>query len=177
MNKKQWIFAVLLVILLAIGLWIWQSFSQPRIAVTDFNSCAAAGRPVMESYPRQCAYNGQTFAENIGNAVEHASLITVSSPQPNATIASPLAITGQAVGNWYSEAVFPVKLFDVGNNLLAEGQAQAQGPWMTTSFVPFTVALNFAAQPVNSTGTLILYKDNPSGLPANDDQLTVPVTF
>lgn len=35
--------------------------------VTDFTSCIAAGNPVLESYPRQCAHNGQTFSEVIKN--------------------------------------------------------------------------------------------------------------
>ena len=177
MDKKQWIFGGLLIVLIVVGFWVWQSFKAPNVAITDFKSCAAAGKEIMESYPRQCAYNGQTFTENVGNGVEHTNLITVSNPVPNQTIASPLTITGQAVGNWYNEASFPVKLFDASNNLLAEGVAQAQGNWMTTSFVPFTITLNFATQPANSTGTLILYKDNPSGDPQNDDQLTIPVSF
>ena len=34
--------------------------------VTDFQSCAAAGNPVMESYPRQCRHtDGRTFTEVI----------------------------------------------------------------------------------------------------------------
>lgn len=36
-------------------------------AITNFDECAAAGYPVMESYPRQCAANGQTFTEVITN--------------------------------------------------------------------------------------------------------------
>lgn len=32
--------------------------------VTDFDSCVAAGNPVMESYPRQCNSNGVTYVEN-----------------------------------------------------------------------------------------------------------------
>lgn len=32
-------------------------------AVTDFESCAAAGNPVMESYPRQCRAGNTTFTE------------------------------------------------------------------------------------------------------------------
>ncbi|OGY42507.1 MAG: hypothetical protein A2Y82_04025 [Candidatus Buchananbacteria bacterium RBG_13_36_9] len=31
--------------------------------VSDFKSCAAAGYPVTENYPRQCRANGQTFTE------------------------------------------------------------------------------------------------------------------
>lgn len=33
--------------------------------VHDFASCAAAGNAVLESYPRQCIHNGQTYVENI----------------------------------------------------------------------------------------------------------------
>lgn len=177
MNKKQWVFTVLLVILIGFAFEIWHSFNQPRIAITDFNSCVEAGRPVMESYPRRCAYQGQTFTENIGNALEKTALIQVTDPTPNQYVSSPLTITGQAVGSWYFEASFPIKLFDAGNNLLAEGIAQAQADWMTTDFVPFTTTLNFVAPPRNSTGTLILYKDNPSGLSVNDDQLIIPILF
>lgn len=35
--------------------------------ITDFDTCAAAGYPIMESYPRQCAANGQTYTEIIIN--------------------------------------------------------------------------------------------------------------
>ena len=34
-------------------------------AITNFEECAASGNPIMESYPRQCRANGQTFAERI----------------------------------------------------------------------------------------------------------------
>lgn len=37
--------------------------------VTDFESCVAAGNDVMESYPQQCAHNGQTYTEIIGGPV------------------------------------------------------------------------------------------------------------
>lgn len=33
--------------------------------VTDFDSCAAAGNPIAESYPRQCFHEGQGFVEEI----------------------------------------------------------------------------------------------------------------
>ena len=42
--------------------------------------------------------------------------------------------------------------------------------------LPFTAQLEFSA-PTTATGTLILKNDNPSGDPAKDKQLTVPVKF
>jgi len=36
--------------------------------ITNFEECAAAGNPIMESYPRQCRANGQTFVEELSDA-------------------------------------------------------------------------------------------------------------
>lgn len=103
-------------------------------------------------------------------------LLSVTQPSPNTTVSSPLTVTGEARGYWYFEASFPVRLLD-GNGLeIAVAPAQALGEWMTEDFVPFSVVLNFAP-PTTSTGTLILEKDNPSGEPANDDSIHIPVLF
>lgn len=144
---------------------------------TDFQSCADAGYPVLESYPQQCKLpDGQTFIEDIGNGLEKVDLIKVASPSPNQSIESPLAINGEARGVWFFEAVFPIKLLDENNNVLASGNARAMGEWMTEDFVHFEASLSFK-RPVTATGTLVLEKDNPSGLPQNADELRIPVKF
>ena len=106
-----------------------------------------------------------------------ADLITVDTPLKSSTVSSPLTITGQARGNWYFEASFPIELKDANGATIAQHYAQAQGDWMTTNFVPFTSTLTFPAQPAGSTGTLILHKDNPSGEPQFDNSVSIPVTF
>lgn len=35
------------------------------LQVNSFADCARAGGPIMESYPRQCRYDGKTFTEKI----------------------------------------------------------------------------------------------------------------
>ena len=112
----------------------------------------------------------------VGNFQEKLDLITITNPRPNQMVTSPLTITGQARGNWYFEASFPVRLLDANGKELAVSPVQAQGDWMTTEFVPYSVTLNFTT-PTTKTGILILQKDNPSGLPENDDSLIVPVIF
>ncbi len=105
--------------------------------------------------------------------------IRVVSPQPNEKITSPLTVRGEARGNWFFEGSFPVYLVDGPEGTgeeMTSAVAQAQDEWMTTEFVPFEATLIFA-QPETSDGTLILAKDNPSGLPAHDAQFTVPVRF
>lgn len=103
--------------------------------------------------------------------------IHVFSPQTDNQIISPLVIKGEARGNWYFEASFPVVLTNWDGVIIAQGIAQAEGDWMTTNFVPFTATLNFTKPSYGENGFLILKKDNPSGLPQNDDSLEIPVRF
>jgi hypothetical protein len=102
--------------------------------------------------------------------------IRLDQPQPEQLVTSPLMVTGEARGYWYFEADFPVRLLDAEGHELAVAPAQAQGDWMVEEFVPFAVELEFA-EPVTTRGELVLERDNPSGLPENDDQLVVPVRF
>ena len=114
--------------------------------------------------------------QNGNEEIEQNSDINVSLPQPNSVVSSPLTVTGEARGTWYFEASFPVKLYDANNSLLAQAPAQALSDWMTTDFVSFSVTLTFPT-PSTQTGTLVLEKDNPSGLPQNDDSFSIPVSF
>lgn len=109
--------------------------------------------------------------------------IRLTEPVPGGTIASPLTLTGEARGTWYFEAVFPIVLTNWDGLIIAEGYAEAEGDWMTEEFVPFTSTLTFENPYTEGdpefmkSGTLILQKDNPSGLPENDAALEIPVRF
>lgn len=145
--------------------------------IKNFQECVAGGNPVEEIYPARCSTpDGKIFTQNIGNEMELADLIMIYSPRPNAKIASPLIISGKARGNWFFEASFPVKLMDENGNELANGTAAAQSDWMTEDFVKFLATFEFTAPPTTA-GTLILQKDNPSGLSEHNNQLIVPVEF
>lgn len=118
---------------------------------------------------------------NLGNLAEKSDLIVVNQPYPhpypNGIVASPLTITGEARGTWYFEASFPVEMQDVDGNVLGQGHAEAIGNWMTEDFVPYTATLSFTVPAGVTEGVLYLRKDNPSGLPANDDEAHFPVQF
>lgn len=175
--KKTYLSIVILIILVIIILGAWKS-NNPSAPITSFDECVAAGNPVMESYPEQCrTVDGQSFTRDVGNEVEKMAMIQITSPRPGAVITSPLTITGKARGNWFFEASFPVILTDWDGRILAQGIATAEGEWMTTEFVAFTSVLNYPKQRevYSKRGTLILQKDNPSGLPEHDDSLEIPV--
>jgi len=103
-------------------------------------------------------------------------LIRVEKPLPNLDIESPYTIQGKAVGYWYNEGSFPVRLYDADENLLAEAVAKAQGNWMTEDFVTFEATLEFDA-PDDERGTMVFERANPSGLPENSRQYSIPVIF
>jgi hypothetical protein len=112
-----------------------------------------------------------------------ADMITVANPRPLTTITNPLRITGHARGNWFFEASAPVSLVNWDGLVIAEGIITAEEDWMTTEFVPFSAELTFVSpyktgdQDFMKRGALIFKKDNPSGLPENDDALEIPITF
>ena len=173
MNKTLAI-SILILIIVGGGLYfILQSGvnNQEGIACTQEAKLCPDGSYVGRTGPN-CE-----FAECPKVEDSHADLIRVQSPAPNAVVTTnSLTVKGEARGNWYFEASFPVRLYDANGKELAVKPAQAQGEWMTTNFVPFEVTLNFT-KPATATGTLVLEKDNPSGLPQFDDKITIPIRF
>lgn len=180
MNKAINIIVPVIVVTI-VGFGVWLEINKKEVIpvnlITNFEECVKAGNPVMESYPRQCNAQGQTFAEDVGVKSDITNLIRVSNPIPNQTISSPLTIEGEARGSWFFEASFPVVLTDWDGLIIAEGIATAKSDWMTADFVPFTATLTFKNPTYKNNGSLILKKDNPSGLPANDNSLEIPIIF
>lgn len=180
--KKQFLTIVILAVVIITSASIYfvkKHNTEPIKMVNNFEDCATTGKPVMESYPRQCSYGSKIFTENIGNELEKMDLVRLETPRPNQTIKSPLTLKGQARGTWFFEASFPVVLTDWDGKIIGEGIAQAKGDWMTAEFVPFEATLTFLADKnaYSNKGTLILRKDNPSGLPEHEDALEIPMVI
>lgn len=121
----------------------------------------------------------QQPAATVTTTKGNPDIIRLESPRPEQQISSPLTITGEARGNWFFEASFPVFLTDWDGLIIAQGIATAKGDWMTADFVPFEATLNFTVDKdvYSRRGTLILQKDNPSGLPEHDDALEITINF
>lgn len=187
----------LLMGLIAVGglfAWTWYALGNDADAnINSYEECVAAGYPVAESYPEQCTVPGgpsftrelsQEEQDRLNDEAENQSHryqsekgveIVVDSPESGESISSPVAITGQVPGNWSFEASFPIELRDGEGNLVAEGHGELQGDWMTQELVPFTAELEF--ENVSGQGSVILLKDNPSGLAENEDSVTIPIVF
>ncbi len=109
------------------------------------------------------------------SSISYVDEVSISNPQPNEIINSPLTVTGQAKGTWFFEAIIPLKLVDAKDNLILAHYGQAESDWMTEEMVPFKAILDFAT--LADSGYLIISKDNPSGLPENDASIKIPVKF
>jgi len=117
-----------------------------------------------------------TYQQPQTTVPDKSNLIKVIKPSIGELISSPLIIEGEARGFWFFEDSFLVKLLDANGQLLARGRARALAEWMTENFVPFRAELKFE-KPATQNGTLILEKDNPSGLPENADELRLQIRF
>lgn len=104
--------AVLILVVIAIisgtGWYVWHSRqetskaldssqnasdSTPKTSkITNFDECVAAGNPVMESYPEQCAAQGKTFV-NTDQKASNSDWTTYTSSKYNYTLRYPK--------NWY----------------------------------------------------------------------------
>ena len=96
--------------------------------------------------------------------------VKVTLPFPGATVLKEFIVTGEARGVWYFEASFPVEVHDPEGNVVGRGLATAKGEWMTEEFVPFSAPVNI--ENYSGPATLVLIKDNPSGLPEHDDSVS-----
>lgn len=99
--------------------------------------------------------------------------VIVTSPLPDAIVSHTIVVTGEARGSWYFEASFPLEVLDKDGNSIAMHYATAEGEWMTTDFVPFKGTVT--VQNYSGPATLVLHKDNPSGLPEHDDFVSLPI--
>ena len=79
---------------------VWEENCTASIA--DFSACAAAGNPVMESYPRRCSANGQTFTEIIEHTcTAEESLATACTLEYNPVCGKSILNTGNAAYQTY----------------------------------------------------------------------------
>ncbi len=179
MQNKN-IFYLLLVVVI-VGALIWFGSLKKDVSnIMSFEDCEKAGYPVMESHPRQCKTpDGRTYAEELPEKITYINssedLIKVELPFPGAVTGKEFSVVGQARGVWFFEASFPIKLLDKDGNTLDTAIAQAQGDWMTEDFVLFKANLK-APESYIGPATIVLIKDNPSGIPEKDASISFPIT-
>lgn len=175
---SNWL-AIILIIITLVGVSVaYIVYTQQQAKITDLNNQLSSLQkkantpcPTLIQQPNMIlTCPDYSFKSSKGiNAI-------IYSPAKNAIVTSPVAIIGEIPGNWSFEAQFPVKLIDSQGNVISKAAANVLGDWQTTNPTPFSVQLTYPGQPYG-VGTIVLQKDNPSGLPANDDSISIPIHF
>jgi hypothetical protein len=105
--------------------------------------------------------------------------IIIDEPQIGEGVSPSFVVKGKAPGTWYFEATFPIFVVDDNDNVIGSCIAQAQSDWMVEDYVAFEGLVEIENKSSLVEGglnaVLILRRDNPSGLPENDDFVEVPI--
>lgn len=117
------------------------------------------------------------LVDYVVNTPNPADYPTIASPISNSKVTSPLKILGTVPPGWMFEGTFPIKLVDQYQNVIAIGQGKevTPGSWQSGQRVDFVGEIEFKTS--EKTGSLVFFKDNPSGLQENDRSYSVPVKF
>ena len=150
-----------MLILIFAGVLVWALAGEPVFAPTVENT---------EEITETATTTGQTGPLTPSQL---EARVVVDAPMANATISSPITVSGKAPGPWYFEASFPIEVRSATGTVLGVGVAQAQGEWMTTDDVPFTVQID--VKNYKGPATIVLHRDNASGLPEHDASVSVPI--
>lgn len=154
--KKTFVAIIVVLVLLVLGYFIFGA-SQTPVPVSPVDTDTATSTIV---------------GPNHGTVVN--DLVVLARPIDGATVTSPISIDGTARQSMFFEAVFPIKLFDKAGNLIATAQAHATDDWTTNDPVTFAATLVIPTT-YEGDATLVFAKDNPSGLPQNDAQISVSI--
>jgi hypothetical protein len=157
--------AIIVLLLIIIGILAWLAFGKPVAA--PVTTTTPTSTPAQEEAP------ASTETPTVKPLHEK---ITVTSPKANAAVGKKFTISGKAPGNWFFEASAPYLVTTPDGDKIAQGTLHAIGDWMTTNLVDFKAeaSVNMA---YSGPATLVLLRDNPSGMPENDDSLEVPITI
>ena len=133
-DMKRFFFAIgLVAVLLLVKFFIldghtygWKWADKTSSTVSSFEECVGAGYSAIGACSRRCIMpDGRTFREDLELSRSNCSMVIVYEPQPLSTVVSPVTVRGEAIGNWYFEASFPMRIEDANGNELGTAVAQA----------------------------------------------------
>lgn len=147
--------------------------SANSVTVTSFDECAAAGYPIMESFPAQCSDGTQTFVQNIVETEisSESGNVRVTSPTRDGLISLPLTITGQ--GRAFENTI-DWRLLDEDGTVLVSGFATADAQEVG-GFGAFEVTSSYP-EPKGTRGTVEVFTTSARD-GSEQDVVSIPVTF
>lgn len=121
-------------------------------------------KPKVETHEPAPAYSGDT-----------TNLVSVSLV-PGQAVSGMLTVSGTLKGAYFFEANAVGQVLDAEKNVLKSFPLTATTDWMTAEPVSFSGTIDLAGVPLGA-GYIRIHNDNPSGEPANDRYIDIPVIF
>jgi hypothetical protein len=159
-----------LVIILAgvIGLLLWMLYQSYMPSAT--------AHPVSKAQQSKSSLAPEKTVSPIAPDAPLSSVVVVTSPLPHATVDVSFVVEGRAPVGWFSESVFPIQVRDENNNVIARATAHGPTAWKKSTALSWSATVTVLG-PYTGPATLILLRNNPSGLPENDDAVTIPIVI
>lgn len=108
---------------------------------------------------------------------ERRDLAEVTSPAPGARVTTSLRVAGRAPGYWFFEAVMPVEVVTAAGVTIVDSYVEARGEWMVAGPVRFEKTFQLPAVSSATAATLVIRRNNASGLPQHDAEHRVAITL
>ena len=120
----------------------------------------------------------QAVQEGVTYENANADDITIELPFPGATVGHTFSVFGAARGRWFTNGSFPVVVLSPAGDVVGGSGAATNPPggdWMTDEFVNYKTTI-VLPDTFKGPATLVLKKDNLSGLARNDGSISIQIT-
>ncbi len=165
---------------IAAGLYVLFINAKAMPGEGVFVSPSPSPSPSLSSNPTATGTATTTLSQQNQSGILYTNAtgkdIQVELPYPEAVTGKTFSVIGKARGYWFFEGSFPVRVLDSKGKAIFTGIATAEGDWMTAEFVPFRATIK-APESFIGRATLVLVKDNPSGMPEHDASVSFPITI
>ncbi len=166
--------------MVVVALLVWFVIAPPAFIqnitgqVTTTPEAVNGGNTVTET-PDTTTNGGLTRTGGSEATRALAARVDIDAPGVGDPVFKNFTVTGKAPGPWFFEATFPIEVRNAAGAVVATGFATALGEWMTTEDVAFKAEITVP----NYTGpaTLVLMRDNASGLPEHAGSVSMPITI
>lgn len=161
--------SVVMVLVIMVGVGVW-------FVATMMNG-PASPLPEATTTPSQVATTTQMVGTSTTQQEPLSARVAVLSPGPGGVVDKTFTVTGKAPGPWFSEAQFPIQVRNANGDIIGDGSAHTDGNWQSDDVVPFTADVTISDPTYKGAVRLILMRDNPSGMPENDDAVEIPIVI
>jgi hypothetical protein len=151
------------------------SFGGKRVQFASTNPNKDSRTPIKNSDYR-FAFVVQDVLDEVVYDNATPDLIVVADPTPHEKTGQVIPVVGKARGGWFFEGSFPVEVRDMKGTVLGSGAASTKEDSLTNNFISFSAQIKVSPT-YTGPAMVVLKRDNPSGLEANEASIEIPITI